>query len=537
METAFHIPTIDWPVLMPVIWVFLTGAAALLVEMLRPKQNNNVIVGVSLAGLGIASWSLLSQLGLEPTSTMADMVTRDQFSVIAQLVMVGATVLTFLFSEGYLRRKRIAFGEFYPLALWATAGGMIMVGTTSLIMLFIGLEVLSISLYCLAGMSRDEQRSEESAMKYFLLGAFASAVLLFGISFAYGSSGSVSMDAFKIALDSGSPNLEPLAVFGLMMILIGLGFKAGLVPFHQWTPDVYQGAPTNVTAYMSSVSKVAAFGALYRILAHALDLQAYWLNILVVLAILTMTVGNILALVQKDVKRALGYSSVAHAGYILVGLLAFLVDPTQNTMGPVLYYFIVYSLMSVGSFAIVTLTARDGRDGSKTSDLNGLWKRSPYAAVALVFFMVSLIGIPPTGGFVGKYQIFLSALNAGLAPLAIALAINSVISTYYYWQIIKSAFVEDESAWTPEVAPMTTGLKLTCAVCAFGLLAAVFSPRLFTTLSVAGQDAVAQTTQDTSDAARATPAEGQPGVSEAPSQPALGPGRAPVVSDGRGQTP
>lgn len=487
-EPLYTIPQIEWSVLMPTIAVFVTGIVALLVEMVRPKQNNNLIVGVSLAGLVVAFVSLFNQLGLEPTTTMAGMVMRDQFAVLAQMTMVGATAVSFIFSEGYLRQKRIAFGEFYPLATWATAGGMIMVSTDNLLMLFIGLEVLSIALYCLAGMSRDEARSEESALKYFLLGAFASAVLLFGIAFAFGGSGSIGMDAFGIAMQTGNPSLKPLAVFGLVMVLIGLGFKAGLVPFHQWTPDVYQGAPTNVTAYMAAVSKIAAFGALYRILAHSVDLKMYWFDLMVVLAILTMTVGNLFALVQKDVKRALGFSSVAHAGYILVGLLAYLNRPDINSMGPVVYYFVTYSLMTVGAFAVVTLTARDGKDGSRTSDLNGLWHRAPLAALSLVVFMVSLIGIPPTGGFFGKYQIFQAALSADLAPLAIALAINSVISTYYYWQIIRAAFVEDESVWTRKLAPMNLGLSIACVTCVIGLFWVVFSPKMFDAMREAGKD-------------------------------------------------
>ena len=488
MQPNYVIPQIDWPVVMPTVVLFITGVVALLIEMLRPKQNNNLIVGVSLVGLGYAFYLLLNQLGLAPTTTMSGLVTRDQFAVLAQLIIVGATAVSFMFSEGYLRNKRIAYGEFYPLAIWAAAGAMIMSATESMIMLFIGLEVLSIALYCLAGMSRDEQKSEESALKYFLLGAFASAILLFGIAFVYGSSGTTNMDAFQIALQAGNPQLLPLAVFGLTMIIIGLGFKAGLVPFHQWTPDVYQGAPSNVTGFMAAVVKVAAFAALYRILVHAVDLQEYWFTLAAILAVLTMTVGNLFAMVQKDFKRLLGFSSVAHAGYLLVGLLAYLRNPETNTLGPVVFYLIAYSLMTIGSFAIVTVTAKDGKDGSRMSDLNGLWSRAPLAAICLVVFMVSLIGIPPTGGFFGKYQIFWAALQADMAPLAIALAINSVISTYYYWQVIRAAFVDDETVWTRKLSPMGTGLTISCVVCVVGLFWVVFSPGLQNTIATSGID-------------------------------------------------
>lgn len=496
METRYVLPTLDWAVLMPTILVFVTGVVGLLIEMFRPKQNNNTIVGVSLAGLVGAFVLMAAQLGREPVTTAGGMVTQDHFGLLSQMVMVGATALAFVFSEGYLRHKRIAFGEFYPLALWATAGGMIMAGTENLLMLFIGLEVLSISLYCLAGMARDEHKSEESALKYFLLGSFASAILLFGISFFFGSSGTLDLSGFVTALSTQYEGSITLAIFGLVLILVGLGFKAGLVPFHQWTPDVYQGAPTNVTAYMAAVSKIAAFAALYRVLSHAIDLQTYWFNLMAILAVLSMTVGNLFALVQKDVKRALGFSSIAHAGYILVGLLAYLKMPGEASLGPVVFYFVVYSLMTIGAFAVISLTAREGQDGSRTSDLNGLWHRAPLAALSLVVFMVSLIGIPPTGGFVGKYQIFLSAMDADLAPLAIALAVNSVISTFYYWQIIRAAFVEDESVWTRKLAPMNLGLSVACVTCAIGLFWVVFSPPLLDVVGRAGTDNLAERYQE-----------------------------------------
>lgn len=491
----YEIPAIEWSVVMPIIVVLVTGVLALIVEMLRPKQNNNLIVGLSLAGLTLSMVMLGGQIGLEPSTTFAGMATRDMFATISQMVMVGATALSFLFSEGYLRNKRIAFGEFYPMALWATAGGMMMAGTTNLLMLFVGLEVLSISLYCLAGMSRDEKKSEESALKYFLLGAFASAVLLFGIAFIFGASGSLDMVGISIGARSGMDSIESLAVVGLTLVLIGLGFKAALVPFHQWTPDVYQGAPTNVTAFMSAVSKIAAFAALARVLTFSVDLTSFWMPLLTTLAVLTMTIGNLMALVQKDVKRALAYSSVAHAGYILVGVLAYLVDPNRFSLGPVVYYFMTYSLMTIGAFAVITLTARDGEDGSRTADLNGLWHRAPLAAVALLVFMVSLIGIPPTGGFVGKFQIFQAAMGANLPMLAMALAINSVISTYYYWQIIYAAFVAKESAWSRKLSPMGFGLATTCVVCMVGIIGAAFWPGMISTLSIAGTDNPAQLPQ------------------------------------------
>lgn len=487
---SYTIPVIDWAMVMPTVVVLVTGIVALLVEMFRPKQNNNVIVGVSLTGLAVAFGLLVTQHGLPDASTFAGLVSRDGFATLTQMAIVGGTFLCFLFSEPYLRNRKAAFGEFYPMALWAAAGGMIMVGTESFLMIFVGLEVLSISLYCLAGMARGEQKSEESAIKYFLLGSFASAFLLYGIALVYGASGTLSVDAFDQVLRR-SESSDMLLTTGMVLILVGLGFKTALVPFHQWTPDVYQGAPTNVTGFMAVVSKIAAFGALYRVLIGSGMLEELWLPILGVLAVLTMTVGNLAALVQGDVKRALGYSSIAHAGYILVGLLAHAASPDTVPVGPALFYLLAYSFMTLGAFAVVSLATNNGVEKTRTRDLRGLWKRSPLAAGLLAVFMISLIGMPPTAGFFGKLFIFQSAWTAGLQFLAWALAINSAISVFYYLRIGVAAFGEDDTALTPEPARLSFGTALTCLVCAAGSLLLAMTPVTQITDDVRAADSVA----------------------------------------------
>jgi NADH-quinone oxidoreductase subunit N len=482
---------IDWSIVLPIATVMITGLVALLVEMLRPKQNNNVIVGVSLTGLALAFILLVQQLGLIPKSTLSGTLYRDQFGVLIQLILLAGAAITFLFSEGYLRNKRMAYGEFYPLAIWSLGGAMVMVATENLIVMFVGLEVLSISLYCLSCMARDEQRSEEAALKYFLLGAFASAFLLYGISYLYGASGRVDLYAFEIAYTrSTSSNM---AAFAFALMLVGLGFKAALVPFHQWTPDVYQGAPTNVTAFMSVISKAAAFAALARLLDAASGLQTIWLPALTFIAIATMTVGNVAALAQRDVKRVLGYSSIAHAGYILVALLAHVKRPDLISLGNVVFYLVCYSAMTIGAFAMITITARNGKEGTRNQDLNGMWKKAPYAAGVLFLCLISLIGIPPTAGFFGKWAIFSAALQANLPILAVALAINSVVSAFYYWQIIKSAFIDDDAILQTDFAPVNGGLKLTGIICAAAILTTGFgffaNPLLFAAES-SGRDFV-----------------------------------------------
>lgn len=466
----FRAPSIDWLMVMPYLVVALTGIVSLLIEAVRPKQNNTAILWTSLVGLGGAFVSLLGQLGLPAARSVSGLLARDQFTVTLSLVMVGATILCLLFSESYLRNKRIAFGEFYPLTAWALMGGMVMVGTDNLMVQFVGLEVLSIALYTLAGMSREEHRSEEAALKYFLLGALGSAFFLYGIAFAFGASGSTSLVNFTAACQSDQEALRNLALFGFALMLVGLGFKTALVPFHQWTPDVYQGAPTNVTAFMSVVSKVAAIGALARVLFAAAPILSVWYPALFWIAIATMTVGNLAALAQRDVKRLLGYSSIAHAGYLLVAILSHVIDPEKVSLGSVVFYLGNYALMTIGTFAVVTLTAKSGQEGTRLSDLQGLWKRAPFAAGSLVVFVASLIGVPPTGGFFAKASIFVDALNTNQTTLAIALAVNSAVSAFYYLSLARACFVDDEAAVSTPKAPVSPGLAITFAVCVVGVL-------------------------------------------------------------------
>ncbi len=471
----YVLPTVEWPTVMPVLIVVVTGILAVFIEMLWPKRNNNVIVGLGLVGLGLAGSSVLKQFGAPDGVTFGDMVVRDQVGLVMQLLLVGICFVAFLFSEGYLREKQIPFAEFYPLALWATAGGMLMVTTTNTLELFLGLEVLSIALYCLAGMSRQESKSEESALKYFLLGAFASAVFLMGIAYLFGATGSLDLNAITSVWPATTPMHHTLILFGVGMTLAGLGFKAALVPFHQWTPDVYQGAPTNVTGFMAAASKVAAFGALLRVLMAAAPLQEFWFPAMFWICILTMTVGNLAAVVQKDVKRILGYSSIANAGYILVAVLSHVKSPDKVGLGSTFYYLLAYSMMTLGAFAVVSLSAKGGKEGTRLQDIHGLWSRAPFAVVCLVVFVASLIGIPPSAGFVGKLFIFNDALAAGLTPLAIVLAVNSVISVYYYLGILQAAFVSEEGAVRNQSAKPGIGLNIAVLVCAFGVFWASFN--------------------------------------------------------------
>jgi NADH-quinone oxidoreductase subunit N len=466
----FHPPAIDWLPLLPMIVVVATGVLALIIEMLRPKQNNNAIVVTSLIGLAAAGLLAAAQIGWPDVETVAGMVLRDRFALVIQLLMVLGSFVVILFSEGYLREKRIPFGEFYPLLLWSTFGGMLMASTTNMLVIFLGLEVMSIAIYVMVGMGRLEERSEEGALKYFLLGAFATGFLLYGMALIYGATGSLFLEAISAAWVANPPGAQSLLLFGIGLVLIGLMFKASFVPFHQWTPDVYQGAPTNVTSYLAAGSKVAAIAALWRVLDASLVMREYWIPALMVVAVLTMTVGNFVALAQRDVKRVLAYSSIAHAGYILVGILAYAQRPDLIGFGTVAFYLLSYSLMTIGAFAVISLAAKGGREETTFEDLHGMWRRSPLAAGSLIVFVASLIGIPPSAGFIAKFLIFSDALQTGLTWLAIVLAVNSIVSVYYYLAIARAAFVSDEERVAERQAVLHPGLATACVVCLAGIV-------------------------------------------------------------------
>jgi len=467
----FPIPQdLDWLALGPIIVVVATGIVALVLEMLRHKRNNAAIVGVTVVGLLVAGALAAVQAGEPAKEILAGTFLRDRFGSVVQVLMVAACLLSVLFSEGYLREKRIPFGESYPLMLWATAGGMVMATSRNLVTLFVGLELLSVSLYVLAGLSRREAKSEESALKYFLLGAFASAFLLYGIALFYGATGSLHLGRVAEVWSSGFEIGRSLLGVGLALILVGLSFKSAFVPFHQWTPDVYQGAPTNITAFMAAGSKVAAVAMLYRVLDACQPLIDLWLPPLFWVAILTMVVGNLAALVQKDAKRLMAYSSISHAGYLLVALLARFKAPEAVSDATLLYYLASYNFMTVGAFAVIALAARGGKESTGLSALNGLWQRSPFAASVLLLCVWSLIGVPGASGFVGKLLIFRDALAAGLTPLAIVLAMASIVSVAYYLSLVKAAWVADEAEADQPIAPLRTGAGLAAAICAAGVI-------------------------------------------------------------------
>jgi NADH-quinone oxidoreductase subunit N len=364
-----------------------------------------------------------------------------------------------LMSSPYLRVEGLRAGEYYFLILCATLGMMFMASGVDLITLFIGLETMAVSFYVLAGYLKPNPRSNEAAVKYFLLGAFSLGVLLYGMSILYGVTGTTSLEGTAAALaDQGS---SPLLVLAVVLVGAGMGFKIAAVPFHMWAPDVYEGAPTPVTAFLSVGSKAASFAMLIRIFMEGLpSLGAEWTALFWGLAVVTMTVGNIAALTQSNLKRLLAYSSIAHAGYLLMGVVA----GTQRGVAAMLVYVGVYLFMQLGAFAILSMLRRKDVVGDELKDLSGLYFRQPAAAFAMLIFMLSLGGIPPTAGFMGKFWLFSAAIDSGFVWLAVIGVVNSAISLYYYVRVVVFMWLKEETLGSPIVIRPAIAAALVIAV-------------------------------------------------------------------------
>jgi NADH-quinone oxidoreductase subunit N len=413
-----------------------------------------------------------------------DMLAVDGLTQFFRGLVLGVSAIVLLMAPDYARRFRLGTGEFYALILFAALGAMIMAGANNLIVLFLGLEVHSIALYVLAGSRSDQPASEESALKYLLLGAFASAFLLYGIALLYGATGTTQIGAIAdtLAGTGGAAAHGALLTAGIVLLIVGLGFKIAAVPFHMWTPDVYEGAPTVITALMTVVPKAGAFAALMRLfLVGLLPAMESWQPIWTVLAVLTMSVGNILALNQESIKRLLAYSSIAHAGYLLVGLVA---GGAQGSAA-ILYYLVAYALMNLGAFAVVVIfEARDR--GMGIDEYTGLAYRRPVLAGALALFMFSLAGIPPTAGFMGKLYLFQAAVDTGHVTLAIIAVLNSVVAAYYYLRVVVAVYMRKPEGELAADARTGAGTGLAILASAVGTIQFGVFPAMLYNFALAG---------------------------------------------------
>jgi NADH-quinone oxidoreductase subunit N len=470
-------PDLNFSVVGPIVWVAIGAMVVLVGEVLLSRATTflgrrvtdsyigSVLAVFSMFFLGLAAYMSIvhaasaTAVVFNPDNPMFQL---DRFSATVTATICLASLLCCWLSVAYLDELHINHGEFYALVLFATSGMMLMVAAIDMLPVFLGLELMSIPIYVLAGFDRRKLRSNESAMKYFLIGSFASAILLYGMALLYGVAGATSFTAIRAAFDFDNP----MAVVGLGLVIVGFAFKISSVPFHQWTPDVYEGAPSAVTAFMSVTVKLAAFAALLRVIALSFEpLGPAMSNVMWVLAALTMVVGNVMALIQDNVKRLLAYSSIAHAGYLLIGF----VPGSPEGYASVLFYLFCYVFMTLGAFAVVVVLAHRGDDCERVESFAGLAQVRPGLAALMTLFMVSLAGIPGTAGFMGKLMVFSAAVSAGEVPLAVIGVLMSVVSVYYYLRIPVLMYMREPSGAEPRME-LATGEAVVLGVCAVGVI-------------------------------------------------------------------
>lgn len=445
--------------ILPILTLAGFGMIVLIVDILSSRKlgEKNLLAYLSLMGIIVAAILARNSAGTTLFS-FNESFAIDNYSLFFNFIFLLSTGLVILISHSYIKREEINHGEYYALILFSTIGMMLMASGADLLNIYIGLEVMSISIYILTGFKRSKLISNEASLKYFLLGAFATGFLLYGISLVYGSTGAINLKQIAgFIADKGSIS-NPLLLMGMALIIIGLGFKVASVPFHAWVPDVYEGAPTTITAFMSVGPKAAAFAAFLRILMTAFGSTHYeWQKIIYILALLTMTVGNVVAIAQTNLKRMLAYSSIAHAGYLLIALVA------ANDMGvsSVLFYILAYTFMNIGALAVVIIVSQKGDEFLQIHDFAGLGFKHPGLAVAMSLFMLSMAGIPPTAGFVGKFYIFSAAIKSGYIGLAVIGVINSVISVFYYLRIMVIMYMKEP---TRDFNPLTLSPLIVVAI-------------------------------------------------------------------------
>ncbi len=473
-------PGTNVSVIMPELVVALAGIIVMLYDSYFPRQRA-VSGAIALIGIVISA-ILLAEMWVNnsPASTWGGMIANDSLRLSFSFVFLFVSAMTILISSVWAERETIPVGEYHALLLFATFGMMMMSAGNDLVIIFLGLETLSIATYVMAGLRKGDLRSNESAMKYFILGSFASAFLLYGMALTYGATGST--DLTVIAAKISSPNFPGLLLIGGALMLIGFGFKIAMAPFHVWAPDVYEGAPSPVTGFMATGPKAAAFASFVRIfvlgfpLIAGVQASAYlhqsWITVIAVLAILTMFVGNIAAIMQNNVKRMLAYSSIAHAGYALVGFVGAGMAKTPEArdvaIASVAFYMLTYAVTNLGAFAIITLLSQKNDRRMEFDDYNGIGFKAPILSFTLSLFMLSLLGLPLTAGFLGKVLVFRPALEAAtplLTIMVVAAVVNTAISAYYYLRLIVVMFFRERTTdWVQPSIPAGLAIALVIAV-------------------------------------------------------------------------
>jgi NADH-quinone oxidoreductase subunit N len=489
------LPVINWALFAPEEILCVVAVVVMLVDAFGRPTQRWVTGGISLAGLAASAVATiwLWATGTPSPDAFNGMIVLDELRLGFTLIFLLVSFLTLLIATVWVEGEQLPAGEFHSLLLFATVGMMLMASGNDLVIVFLGLEILSIATYVMAGFRRTDVRSNESSLKYFILGSFSSAFLLYGIALVYGATSIVEQGPGGGLLSAGTTNIAEIAsrvndaqypallFAGVAMMLVGFGFKIATAPFHVWTPDVYEGAPTPVTAFMAAGPKAAGFAAFIRVFVFGLpfvvsgtsvagaNLHRAWMGALIVMAILTMTLGNVVAIVQNNVKRMLAYSSIAHAGYALVGVIAAgaASDITQRNTAitSVMFYLLTYAVMNVGAFAVVQLIARSGDRRTSVEDYSGIGFESPVLAFALSLFLLSLLGMPLTAGFMGKIMVFGSAVEQGYYALVVLGVLNTAVSAYYYLRLIIVMFFGDRTtAWQAPRIPASVAVALALTI-------------------------------------------------------------------------
>ena len=455
----------DFMPVLPELFVLAMTCLIVVVDVFLEQRQRHITYGLAqLTLLGAALLTLFSY-AQAPVTTMFGHYIKDAMGDLLKLFIYLTSAAVFLYSRDYLRRRDLFKGEYYMLGLFGVLGMMVMVSAHSLLTVYLGLELLSLSLYALVAIDRDSPIASEAAMKYFVLGSLASGMLLYGISMIYGATGSVDLQVVADSVaNQGADNL--VLVFGLVFLVVGLSFKLGAVPFHMWLPDVYQSAPTSVTLFIGSAPKLAAFALLMRILVEGLGaLQGDWQQMLVILAALSMATGNLIAIAQANIKRMLAYSTISHIGFMLLGILA----GTPDGYAAAMFYTIVYVLMAVGAFGVIILLSRAGFEAENIDDFKGLNDRNPWLAFVMMVIMMSMAGVPFLAGFYAKWMVLQSIVNVGLVWLAILGVVFSVIGAFYYLRVVKCVYFDKPE----QNEPIEMSLDTEIVISANGLLLVV----------------------------------------------------------------
>jgi NADH-quinone oxidoreductase subunit N len=442
---------------LPEMWLLLAACVILVVDVFGRGKDRNTAYLLSQVTLAVAAVITVALYSEGRIFAFNDSYVSDTMGTVLKAFIYLVTAAVFIYSRDYLRERDLYQGEFFVLALFGVLGMMIMVSAHSFLTIYLGLELLSLSLYAMVALKRDDADATEAAMKYFVLGALASGMLLYGMSILYGVTGTLDVGQVAQRLVPGTDESSVVLGFAVVFVIVGLAFKLGAVPFHMWIPDVYHGAPTPVTLFVGTAPKIAAFAMIMRLLVEGLgDLHAHWRDILIVLAVLSMGIGNIVAIAQTNLKRMLAYSTISHVGFLLLGILS----GTENGYASAMFYTLVYAIMSAGGFGMILLLSRSGFEADRLEDFKGLNDRSPWYAFMMLILMFSMAGVPPTLGFYAKLSVIQSLVDVQLVWLAVLAVVFSIIGAFYYLRMIKLMYFDKPQ----DTAPLRANLDLRAVI-------------------------------------------------------------------------